>query len=69
MNPDELPAGYIVARRLTIIVTFTAVAVALIWFYATKVQTGDVDHWYHMFRYEQESLSNSLFYAWKFPWD
>lgn len=69
MNPDELPAGHVVARRLTILATFTALAMALIWFYMTKVQTGAVESWYYRFRYEQESLFNTLFYAWKFPWE
>ncbi|WP_006246537.1 hypothetical protein [Mycolicibacterium tusciae] len=69
MNPDELPAGHVVARRLVIIATLTAVAMALIWFYAAKVQTGDVGYWYYQFKYEQDNLFYTLFHAWKFPWD
>jgi len=68
VNPDEFPTGYIVARRVVIIATLTAVVVALIWFYGAKVQTGDVKYWYYQFKYEQDSLFYKLFYAWKFPW-
>lgn len=69
MNPNHLPAGHVLSRRLALAAVAAAVLAVLIWFYASKVQSGDVASWYDGFKYEQDSLFNKLFYAWQFPWD
>lgn len=69
MNPDKLPLGHIVGRRLVIVVIAAVLVIALIWFFVTAVATGDVQYWYHLFKYDQNNWFNTLFYAWKFPWE
>ena len=69
MNPDKVPTGHIVARRLTIAALMATVLLAFIWFAVTKVQTGEFEYWYYEFSYRQESLFDTLFYAWTFPWE
>ncbi|MGA5464330.1 hypothetical protein [Mycobacterium sp. NPDC050041] len=46
----------------------TTVAIVIIWFLISKVLGGDVAMWFNQFRYEQENLFYSLYYAWKWPW-
>jgi hypothetical protein len=66
---NQLPTGHLVARRLVFIVLVTVLAIGAIWFIAAKVATGDAGVWFGYFRYWQEDVFYSLYYALKWPWE